>query len=599
MMAFRTLRSKCALLVTVCLLVLAAAGNAAADTISVTWDPSGSTVGYKVHVGVQSGSYTQHFDAGASTVWAFTTATAGQRYCFAVSAYTLSSGVEGPNSGEVCGYSNAAPTLVNPGSRTSTVGQPTSLQLQGFDSQPITYSASGLPPGLSLMTSTGYISGTGTTAGTYSVTARASDGVLSTSQSFTWTMTTSTSTSTSTSTGDWSVCANEGGTCAFSGTQQVRYGANGLYAYRTLTGGTACTNAVFGDPAPGVVKQCHTSTSTSTSTGSWSVCANEGGTCAFSGTQQVRYGANGLYAYRTLTGGTACTNAVFGDPAPGLAKQCHTSTSTSTASWSVCANEGGTCAFTGTQQVRYGANGSYAYRTLTGGTACTNSVFGDPAPGITKQCAIGATSSTSSGGTTIDTTAPTVSISTPTTGSTYSTTQSTINLSGTAADNRGVVQVAWMNSAGGNGVASGTTSWAIANLPLQSGTNVVTVTALDAAGNAATSTLTVTRSTTSSTSSGATSGTVCATAPTVSICTPTTATSYSTTQSSITMTGTAPFGITRVVWENVANGARGVASGTTSWTIASVPLVSGSNLIEITAYDSAGNPSTDRLVVTR
>jgi hypothetical protein len=127
MMAFRTLRSKCALLVTVCLLVLAAAGNAAADTISVTWDPSGSTVGYKVHVGVQSGSYTQHFDAGASTVWAFTTATAGQRYCFAVSAYTLSSGVEGPNSGEVCGYSNAAPTLVNPGSRTSTVGQPTSL----------------------------------------------------------------------------------------------------------------------------------------------------------------------------------------------------------------------------------------------------------------------------------------------------------------------------------------------------------------------------------------------------------------------------------------------------------------------------------------
>jgi len=44
--------------------------------------------------------------------------------------------------------------------------------------------------------------------------------------------------------------------CAFSGTLQVRYGANSLYAYKTLTGGTACTNAVFGDPAPGVVKQC-------------------------------------------------------------------------------------------------------------------------------------------------------------------------------------------------------------------------------------------------------------------------------------------------------------------------------------------------------
>jgi parallel beta-helix repeat protein len=202
-------------------------------------------------------------------------------------------------------------------------------------------------------------------------------------------------TATSTSTGSWTACANEGGTCSFSGTQEVRYGANGLYAYKTLTGGTACTNAVFGDPAPGVLKQCATGDSSGTTpTGSWSVCANEGGTCSFSGTQEVRYGANGLYAYKTLTGGTACTNAVFGDPAPGVLKQCATgSTTTSTDGWSVCANEGGTCAFSGTQQVRYGANSLYAYKTLTGGTACTNSVFGDPAPGMVKQCAIGGTSS--------------------------------------------------------------------------------------------------------------------------------------------------------------------------------------------------------------
>ena len=65
-----------------------------------------------------------------------------------------------------------------------------------------------------------------------------------------------------------------------------------------------------------------TVTSTGGGSTTWTVCANEGGTCAFSGTQQVRYGANGLYAYKTLTGGTACTNAVFGDPAPGLPKQC-------------------------------------------------------------------------------------------------------------------------------------------------------------------------------------------------------------------------------------------------------------------------------------
>src|SRR6185369_8634693 len=150
------------------------------------------------------------------------------------------------------------------------------------------------------------------------VTARSNDGQIATC-GFSVTVTSTGGGSTT-----WTVCANEGGFCAFSGTQQVRYGANGLYAYKTLTGGTACTNAVFGDPAPGVAKQCATdgSSSTAPATGSWSVCANEGGTCAFSGTLQVRYGANSLYAYKTLTGGTACTNAVFGDPAPGVVKQC-------------------------------------------------------------------------------------------------------------------------------------------------------------------------------------------------------------------------------------------------------------------------------------
>ena len=98
-----------------------------------------------------------------------------------------------------------------------------------------------------------------------------------------------------------------------------------MYAYKTLSGGsTVCSNAVFGDPAPGIAKRCDRSTSPPPPTGSWSVCANEGGVCAFTGTKQVRYGANGSYTYKTLSSSTACTNAVFGDPAPGVAKQCAT-----------------------------------------------------------------------------------------------------------------------------------------------------------------------------------------------------------------------------------------------------------------------------------
>src|SRR5262245_28719422 len=166
--------------------------SAAADTINLAWDPnSGSTVlGYMVHVGTQSGSYTQHIDVGLSTSYGWSGAVAGQSYCFAVSAY-VANHLEGPKSNEVCGFSNAKPVLVNPGSRASVVGQPTSLQLQGSDpeGQPVSYTASGMPPGLSVMVGTGFISGTPTTAGTYTVTATVSDGVLQSSQTFTWTIT--------------------------------------------------------------------------------------------------------------------------------------------------------------------------------------------------------------------------------------------------------------------------------------------------------------------------------------------------------------------------------------------------------------------------
>ncbi len=54
----------------------------------------------------------------------------------------------------------------------------------------------------------------------------------------------------------WTYCASENAYCNFYGTQTVRYGANGLYTYRTLTNGTGCNNSVFNDPAYGQVKQC-------------------------------------------------------------------------------------------------------------------------------------------------------------------------------------------------------------------------------------------------------------------------------------------------------------------------------------------------------
>jgi len=176
-------------------IITAAARPAAADTIAVGWNanPELTVVGYMLHVGTQSDTYTQHIDVGLSTIYAWTGAVAGQRYCFAVSAY-IADRREGPQSSEVCGYSNNGPILIDPGNQSSARGQPTSLQLQGSDPDgtPVSYSATGLPPGLALMASTGYISGTPFTAATHTVTASVSDGELTASQTFTWTITSQT-----------------------------------------------------------------------------------------------------------------------------------------------------------------------------------------------------------------------------------------------------------------------------------------------------------------------------------------------------------------------------------------------------------------------
>jgi hypothetical protein len=212
----------------------------------------------------------------------------------------------------------------------------------------------------------------------------------------------------------WTACANEGGTCTFSGTREVRYGANGIYTSKVITGSTPCTTAVFGDPNHGVAKTCSyasaTTTAPSTSAGSstptWIACAGEGGTCTFSGTREVRYGANGSYATKTFTGSVVCSNTAFGDPAHGQLKSCSYSSNTvatsgtpgtpatapattpvtTDAGWTACAAEGGTCTFSGTRLVRYGANGAYATKLATGSITCSNAVFGDPAYRQVKSC---------------------------------------------------------------------------------------------------------------------------------------------------------------------------------------------------------------------
>ncbi|WP_166659124.1 putative Ig domain-containing protein [Labedaea rhizosphaerae] len=82
------------------------------------------------------------------------------------------------------------PAITNPGNQTGTVGQAVNLPIKATGgTTPYSFSASGLPAGLSIDSSSGTISGTPTTAGQSATTVTVTDANGKTAQaSFTWTI---------------------------------------------------------------------------------------------------------------------------------------------------------------------------------------------------------------------------------------------------------------------------------------------------------------------------------------------------------------------------------------------------------------------------
>jgi hypothetical protein len=533
------------------------AGSASGDTIDLMWDrhPQ-SQVGYVVHVGTQSGTYTQHIDVGSMTAWSFTNAAAGQKYCFTVTAY-VSRPLEGPPSNEACGWSNAPPALTNPGTQSSKVGQPASLQLIGSDPKGdvLTYSATGLPPGLKLMASTGYVSGTPTASGSYLVTARVSDGTLTASQTFTWTtgvVDTAAPVVTISSPTSVATYSTAAATVSLSGTASDSVGVTQV-TWVNNRGGSGTASGATSWTVPSIALQAGSNLLTVTARDAAGNTASDVLTVTVNAAPTLTSVAN-----QSSTLGLATTLQLSGSDSNGDAL-----------TYSATGLPNGLAVAPGTGLIRG--------TPTTAGTFNVSSRVSDGSLTASRTFTWTITAS--------DTTSPAVTITSPTTAAAFKTGTSTITFGGTAVDNVRVTQVTWSNSLGGSGTATGTTNWS-ASIGLRKGLNLLTITARDAAGNLATDTISVTYSAPDTTK------------PAINITNPVIAARTST-ATSLVVRGTANdgVGVTQVTWRNSLGGG-GLATGTDSWS-ANVMLRVGANVISVTARDAAGNTLTKSITVTK
>ncbi|MCQ3919024.1 MAG: hypothetical protein DPW20_16920, partial [Candidatus Brocadia sp.] len=91
------------------------------------------------------------------------------------------------------------------------------------------------------------------------------------------------------------------------------------------------------------------------------------------------------------------------------------------------------------------------------------------------------------------------------------------------------------------------------------------------------------------------------TIPLITITSPTSNTTHTTTSGTITLGGSASdsaSGVSKVAWSSDKGGS-GTASGTTGWSISGISLSTGDNVITVTVTDGANNTGTDTITVEK
>ncbi len=168
-----------------------------APTTNTNGTPLTDLAGYTIYYGTSAAALTNTIsvaDPGA-TSYVVGNLSPGTYY-FAVAAYATDGTQSAPSAvGSKIITAPLPPSIAAIGNQQTALGASVSLAAQGTDpdGNTLTYSSTGLPPGLGIAAVTGLITGTASTAGTYAVTVTVSSGTLSASTSFTWTVASPTS----------------------------------------------------------------------------------------------------------------------------------------------------------------------------------------------------------------------------------------------------------------------------------------------------------------------------------------------------------------------------------------------------------------------
>jgi putative Ig domain-containing protein/carbohydrate binding protein with CBM5/12 domain len=176
-------------------------------------------------------------------------------------------------------------SVANPGSQTTAVGGSASLQISATDSagKSLTYSAIGLPDGLSI-SSSGLITGKATTAGTSSVTVTATSGTATGTTAFTWTVNGSGTETVSvrnpgSQTGTVGTAASLQISAADSAGNPLTYSATGLPARLSISSSGLISGTPTTAGTSSVTVTATSGTATGSTTFSWTISGGSGGGC--------------------------------------------------------------------------------------------------------------------------------------------------------------------------------------------------------------------------------------------------------------------------------------------------------------------------------